>query len=253
MHTVDVGVRDVVALLNHVPGVSTRASCEGAGRARGRHRHADLAYVLLRYPMPLGLQDFLIAELGSLVRVEDQGIYSRWPNRNHLFLDRLAVALRAYRRQHPLRHYHCLRWPLPRLRARLARELSGGKEVCVGLCLLCRDIVGAPHPLAHRFEPLLELAGDEQARWLAEFVSQPPNFLQSDLIAADGWARVATRTLRGDFGGAFHRRWLRYRARMIAHLATQQLRAGVERARRRGEDLDFFYDATHAIFAWGSR
>jgi hypothetical protein len=37
---------------------------------------------------------------------------------------------------------------------------------------------------------------------------------------------------------------------MIAVLTTQQVRKGVDDARRQGTPLDFFHDATHAVFVW---
>jgi hypothetical protein len=249
MAAIDAGVRELVALLNSIPGVATRASCEGMSRARAPHRHGDLAYVLFRYPMPLRLQEFLVVELGTVARIDGDGVYSRWPSRNRVFIERFTDAAHTYQGRASGRQ-RSVRWPLARLRARIARELSQGERTRVALCLACAQLAAARHHPSHNLVPLLDLAPDQEALWLEEFVTQPGNGLDAALIAADGWERVAVRTLRGDFGAAFRQRWLRYRARMVAGLATRQMRVGVESARRLGVDLDFVYDQSHAVFAW---
>ena len=250
LRTIDVGIRDAVALLSRIPGVTTRASCEGARGASSRRRHADLAYVVLRYPMPLRLQDFLVGHLGSTARVERDGVYSRWPAQNAAFVEHLECAARDYLARRVTENDRALRWPLSKLRARLARPVSRGEDIHLGLCGVCTDLVGERHDVSHAAVPLLHVLANQHVGWFADFVQQPHNALDASLIASDGWGRLALRTHRGDFGAAFHRRWLRYRARMIAALSTEQLRSGVEAARRRGDDIDFFYDATHAVFVW---
>ncbi len=246
LRTIDAGVRDAVALLSRIPGVTTRASCEGAGSGSLRRRHADLAYVALRYPMPPRLQDFLVEQLDAIARVECDGIYSRWPAKNPAFLRRLEGAARAY----VSRPAHTLRWPLSKLRARLARSVSRGEDLHIGLCRVCADLVDARHDVSHELVLLLHVPADQHVRWFADFAHQPHNTLDTDLVARDGWEELAMRTLRGDFGVAFRRRWLRHRARMIAALATEHLRSGTQTARRQGTDIDFFYDGTHAVCAW---
>lgn len=248
VRSLDVGVRDAVAVLNRIPGVTTRASCEGATQQPAPHRHGELAYVLFRYPLPLHLRDFLLTQLDAVARIEDDGIYSRWPMHNREFLDRLVAAARAYLDQQASDRRAHLGWPLPRLRARFARELSRRQELRIALCIDCHDLVGEPHPASHRSVTLLRLAPDQEALWFAEFIRKPANALDPTLVATDGWEQLAARTQRGDFGAAFRRRWLRYRARMIADLTTRQLRIGTENLRRRGNDIDFFYNGTHALF-----
>ncbi len=248
--TIDVGVRAAVLCLNRIPGVRTRASCEGAGAAAVRHRHSDLAYVLFSNPMPLRLQEFLVEQLQTVARVEGNGIYSRWRAQNRIFLERLEVAARAYLSQRPSDRFRCVRRPLPKLRARLARHVARGQECWMGLCLSCEDLVSEPHLESHRMLRLFMLPADLPARWFAQFASEPQNALQADLIASDGWPQLVARTQRNEFGTAYRRRWLRYRARMVADLTTLHLRTAVEQARRQGADLDFFYDNTHAVFGW---
>jgi hypothetical protein len=148
VRSIDVGVRDVVALLNTIAGVHTRASCEGTSRARSVHRHADLAYVLLRYPMPLALQDFFFVRLDAIARIEADGVYSRWPAGNREFLTQLAAAVRAYQA-----HYGAARAalhvPLGKLRASLAHRVRQGEPARLSWCWTCTDVVIAPHPDAH--------------------------------------------------------------------------------------------------------
>jgi hypothetical protein len=247
---IDPRVRMLVEALNQVPGVTTRTSCEGAGQGRATHRHADLAYVAFRRPLPLRFQEFLLASIGSVARVEDDGVYSRWPERNRAFIACALAATQNYLAQPQLAPYARVCWLLPRLRARLARHLSSGQDFCVQLCLECRDLVFEPHATAHRSLPLLRGGPEQAAVWFRAFAQQPRNELDPLLIAADGWANLILRTQRGEFGRAFQRRWLRYRARMLGDLATRQLRAVAEGARRKRPDLDFFYTDTRVVFEW---
>jgi hypothetical protein len=239
-----------VTWLNRIPGVTTRASCEGAGAAPLRHRHSDLAYVLFSHPMPLRLQEFFVAQLQTIARVEGSGIHSRWPAQNRIFLDRLEVAARAYLSRRPTDRFRSVRRPLSKLRARLARQVAHGQEAWMGLCLNCEDLVSEPHLESHQLLRLLCLPPGLPARWFAEFVGEPQNALQPDLIASNGWPQLTARAQRGEFGMAYRRRWLRHRARMVADFATQHLRAAVEQVRRHGTDLDFYFDNTHAVFGW---
>lgn len=247
---IDSGVRSAVALLNDIPGVTTRASCEGVGTDTARHRHATLAYIALRHPMPLQLQDFLINRLGTLARIEEDGIFCRWPHHNRVFIGSLETAARRYLDGSIRGHSRSIRWPLARLRGRIARLAARGAPVQIGLCLACTALVSDPHPDSHGRIVLLQLAADLQEQWFAEFAGQAEAALDAALVATEGWVRLLARTQRGDFGAAYLRRWLRHRARMVARLTTRQLRHGVEAARRNGLPLDFFHDGTHAVFVW---
>jgi hypothetical protein len=247
---IDPRVRLLVEALNQIPGVTTRASCEGAGQSLETHRHADLAYVAFRQPLPLRFQEFLLTSIGSAARVEDDGVYSRWPERNSAFIASALAATRSYLAQPRPSCRACVCWPLPKLRACLARQLSSGQNFCVQLCLECRDLVFEPHVAAHRPLPLLHCNPEQAALWFTAFTQQPRNALDPMLIAADGWANLVLRTQRGEFSPTFQRRWLRYRARMLGDLATRQMRAGAEGARRKRPDLDFFYTDTQIVFEW---
>lgn len=248
--TLDPGVREVIALLNVIPGVATRGSCEGAEHRRVRRRHhGDLAYVSFRHPPPLDLQQFLLAHLDPGARIERDAIYSRWPTANRSFLDDLTTTVRLYlshTASHPRRY---VRRPLAKLRARVAHELSRPHAVQIDLCTTCADIGIAPHPPTHQVIRGLRLTAHQELIWFSAFATQPENALDPALIAADGWPRLLERARRGDFGASFYRRWLRHRARLTADLATLQLRVAAEQARRHGTDVDFYYDQTHAYFA----
>ena len=239
-----------MTLLNHITGVTTRASCEGAGPHVAGHVHAALAYVAFRHPMPLQLQDFLVTRLGALARIEADAIYCRWPLRNRVFLGSLESAARLYLSGSDDGSTRRVRWPLARLRARLARQVARGHAGEIRLCLTCRELVATAHPESHQSTGLLRLPADLHDRWFAEFLTQPTNALDPILVASDGWVRLLARTQRGDFGNAFQRRWLRYRAQRVADLTTRHVRHGVEAARRSGVPIDFFYDDTHAVFVW---
>ncbi|HVO22024.1 MAG TPA: hypothetical protein VMW56_00185 [Candidatus Margulisiibacteriota bacterium] len=246
----DAGVRDVVTLLNHIPGVTTRASCEGMGAQPARHAHAALAYVAFRHPLPLQLRDFLISRLGALARIEDDGIYCRWPRENQTFVGSLESATRQFLSGAARRSCRSVRWPLARLRARLARQVAHGHAREIQFCRTCMVLVAEAHPEEHRPITLLRLPPDLDDRWFAEFVAQPSNRLDPGLVATAGWVRLLARTQRGDFGVTYRRRWLRYRAQRIADLTTRQIRCGVDAARQQGIPLDFFFDNTHAVFVW---
>ena len=247
---IDTGVRDVVTLLNRIPGVRTRSSCEGTGLPVARHTHAAHAYVVFRHPLPLQFRDFLVIHLGQLARIDDDGIYCRWPRKNRTFIGSLESAARLYLRDSGGDNSHTVRWPLARLRAHLARQVARGGAAEIRLCFTCKQLIADPHPATHQLTTLLDLPQGLPNLWFAEFSAQPANTLDPVLIAAAGWADLLTRTQRGDFGEAFRRRWLRYRGQQIAHLATRRLRAGVDAARRKMLPIDFFHDGTHAVFMW---
>jgi hypothetical protein len=247
---IDPRVRELVEALNRIPGVTTRASCEGAEQSLETHRHADLAYVAFRHPLPLRFQESLLTSIGSVARVEDDGVYSRWPERNRAFIATTLAATRNYLAQPWPRRRACLRWRLPKLRAHLARQLSSGQGFCAQLCMECRDLVFDRHAAAHRSLPLLRGGPEQAALWFAAFTQQPRNTLDPTLIATDGWIGLIARTQRGEFGPTFQRRWLRYRARMLNDVATRQIRTGVGEARRQRPDLDFFYTDTQIVFEW---
>jgi hypothetical protein len=246
----DAGVRAVAALLDRIPGVTTRASCEGMGSQPARHTHAALAYVAFRHPLPLAFRDFLITRLGELARIEDDGIYCRWPTKNRIFVGSLESATRLYLSNSAGTACRTVRWPLARLRARLARQVAHGHAGELQLCLTCAVLLAEAHPEAHQSIRLLQLPPDLHDRWFAEFAAQLSNRLDPVLIATAGWAGVLARTQRGDFGNAYRRRWLRYRAQRIADLTTRQIRSGVDLARQQGIAIDFFFDRTHAVFIW---
>jgi hypothetical protein len=247
---IDDGVREAVAFLNRIPGIATKGSCQGLGPDPGAHPHADAAYVLFRHPLPLQAEAFLAAQLDTLGRVEDDGVYSRWPEHNRVFLDRLADAARTYLTvRSPAQHE--LRWPLTKLRAALAAVVAQRAAGAIALCLRRAAIIVEPQPPAHGALPLVALPADQEAQWFAIFAQHPDNALDAALVAADGWAFLIERSRRGDFGPAFHRRWLHYRGRMLAETATRQLRRGADAARALRPDLDFFYDDSHAVFRWG--
>jgi hypothetical protein len=249
-HNLDAGVRDVVTLLNHIPGVATRASCEGMGAQPAQHTHAALAYVAFRHPLPLQLRDFLITRLGELARIEEDGVYSRWPRKNRRFIGSLEAATRLYLSGSAPTSCRSVRWPLSRLRARLARLAARGHAGEIQLCLVCGVLVSEAHTETHQPITLLRLPPDLHDRWFAEFVAQASNRLDPMLVASAGWVRLLARTERGDFGTAYRRRWLRYRALRIADLTTRQIRSGVDAARQQGIPVDFFFDGTHAVFVW---
>lgn len=248
--SLDAGVRDVVTALNEIPGVTTRTSCEGAGSTDTAQRHADLAYVLFAYPLPLHFRDFLVARLDELARVDIDGVFSRWPSHNRVFLDRLLETTRDYLNPANFVDRCCIRVALTKLRARFSRPLIRGVDTNAAFCLSCEDLVVEPHPVPHRRLPLLHLSADQHTLWFAQFAALPTNQLDAALVEATGWAALIERSRRGDFGTAFQRRWLRYRAGRLGELTTWQLRAGIEEARRERHDLDFFFDATHAVFGW---
>ncbi len=247
---IDVGVREVVELLNRIPGVATRASCEGDGRQGRSHRHAAAAYVACRQPWPLRLQEFLRAQVGALARIEDDGLYSRWPAQNDAFIAAALAAIRQYLAEQAQWKRLQLCWPLPKIRARLARCVSAGRPFCVELCLQCGELRFEPHAAGHRVVVLLRGEPDVPAKWFAEFAQQPRNVLAAALVACDGWNALLARTRRGEFGSAFQRRWLRYRGRRLADLSTRGIWSGVAEARSQRSDLDCFYTATQLVVEW---
>src|SRR5262249_24282585 len=157
------------------------------------------------------------------------------------FLKRLLLATRAYAQQPMRRARLTVRWPLSRLRTRLAGGVARRTEASVEVCLECHDLIMDMHPTDHQRIPLFRLSADQEIAWLREFAGQPRNPLDTALIAADGWPALAARARRGDFGTAFQRRWLRYRRQMIAGLATLTRHHAMRDARGQRADVDFYY------------
>jgi hypothetical protein len=135
-HILDRGVRAAVELLNSIDGVTTRASCEGQSQAQG-HRHSDLAYIAFAFPLPTRLQNFLIAKLDMIARVEDDAVYCRWPRENPRFLTRLNDAVRLYKRRERRQRREATECSFSKLRSRLVDKASDGQETTASLCLRC--------------------------------------------------------------------------------------------------------------------
>jgi hypothetical protein len=245
----DPGVRRVVARLNAIDGVTTRASCEGASNSRG-HNHSDLAYVAFEYPLPLRFEAYLVVALEMIGRVEEDAVYSRWPRSNGDFLDALARAAKDYRRRQRRRHSTIVRCNLSKLRSRLAVRLAAGRDVIAAACLSCRALVVSPHRCDGETRVLLRWPAGSEARWFAEFLAQPGNELDADVVAVLGSSELERRTRAGDFGAAFQRRWARYRTELTKVLLTRSLRAGVAQLRCSGVDLDVSFDEAYARLTW---
>lgn len=245
----DPGVRVAVARLNGIAGVTTRASCEGHGTTPGG-RHGDLAYVAFEYPLPPGFQAFLVEALEMFARVEEDAVYSRWPEGNRRFLARLQQAAQRYRSRQRRQRYQAVRCQLAKLRSRLATRVIAGRNVTASICLKCRGLVISPHACEGKAMELLSWPAGSQAGWFAAFLAEPGNALGDDLVASLGHDELERRARQGDFGATFRRRWLRYRNETAKRQITSSLRAGVEALRRAGSDLDILFDAQYARFTW---
>jgi hypothetical protein len=247
--SIDAGVREVVGLFNRIPGVVTRASCEGCGHGGEVQRHAAFAYIALLYPMPLQLQQFLLADQDPLTRIENDGVYSRWPEHNAAFIARLTRTLRSYGDHPPGPTGALVRWPLASVRSKIAATIARGEYATLSLCLTCADLVIGTHAPQHRCATLYRVPADLQVRWFSEFASRAENHLDSTLVSAEGWTRLARRTQDGTFGLRLRKRWLEFRGHCVERLATDQLREAVRTADFT-VPMDFFYDATHVVLAW---
>ncbi len=104
--------------------------------------------------------------------------------------------------------------------------------------------------MEHRGLVVLRAEPEMTTAWFTEFVQQPRNALAPALITSDGWSRVLARTRRGEFGAAFQRRWLRYRAHRLAEMATRGIWLGVADVRTQRSDLDCFYTDTQLVLEW---
>ena len=245
----DHGVRAAVELLNTIDGVTTRASCEGQSNAAG-HTHSDLAYVAFAFPLPARLQSYLIAELDMIARVDDDAVYSRWPQQNREFLTQLGHAIRGYKRREMRRRRQTATYLLSQLRSRLGAKAASGQEVTAILCLRCAALVVSPHHCAGAVLPLLHWPSGLDGEWFDDFLKRPDNRLDAGLRAALGTDELESRARRGDFGSQFRRRWLQYRSERAHLQMTQGLRAGIQQARKTGIDVDVTFDGRHARFTW---
>ena len=198
--------------------------------------------------MPLRLQDYLLTHPEPLARIEDDGLYSRWPEHNATFIAQITAALQVYVAQ-PQAARQTRRWSLASLRARMAASLSGQESATITFCMRCADLVVQPHDAGHRSVDLYSVEAGQPIHWFTEFVRQAGNELDPALVSAEGWDRTVERTQAGDFGWALRRRWLAYRGDRFRNFVTLGLRTAVRNAGFTPA-ADFFYDATHAVLVW---
>lgn len=247
--TLDIGVRLAVARLNEIEGVITRASCEGHDEPRDR-RHADVAYVAFEHVLPPSFQEFLISDLGMLGRIEADAVYSRWPEHNRRFLERLCEAAERYRALRRSQSHQRTRCRLARLRSRLAAAAVGGRRVHVGLCLECRALVVGSHRCAGKSIDLLAWPASRQDDWFRAFLTEGRNRLSADVTARLSADELERRARRGDFGSSFGRRWLRYRNHAAEQDIVRSLRATIEELRAGGMDIDIAFTADDVCLSW---
>jgi hypothetical protein len=250
-HKLDPGVREPVELLNSIDGVTTRASCEGQGAAP-LHRHSMLAYVSFAYPLPLQLQESLVAELGMIARVDDDAIYCRWPSANRQFLERLRSVVLEYTQRNRSAGRSSLVAPLSELQSRLLSRRAEGKEAVISACRCYPTLVLEPHGCRTTLA-LLRWLPPSSAEIFRDFVAVADNRLDPGLVAALGVDELQKRARRGDFGPSFRRRWLHFHGRRTRHEIIVALRNGVQDLRRSGKDLDILFDNRCARVTWRTR
>ena len=222
---VDPRLRSAVDLLNRLPGVTTRASCQGkTPRAPGTH--ADLAYVLFAEPIPLTLEDRFLADLGEIGRVEPDGVHCRWPERNEALCALLEASVRRRGHDLALERWERSTVAVRDIEQKLAERILGERAGDVGWCLDCRKIEDPSRHERHRCCALF-CSGDERtlAFFAAYLVEAPPG---PHLLEREGARAILERLRRGDFGDAYRERWRRF----AADAAASTLRGGIREAVR---------------------
>ncbi|MGH7803295.1 MAG: hypothetical protein ACREQJ_03030 [Candidatus Binatia bacterium] len=225
---VDRGLRAAVDLLNRLPGVATRASCQGKTPAE-TGSHADLAYVLFDEPIPLTLEDRFLADLGEIAGIEPLGVQCRWPERNAEFCSRLTAST-AERERHAATEL----WERSAIGAAdaeraIGERILGERGGDLGWCLDCHRFDEVAVHRSHRCH-LLFRAGDERtlAAFAAYLARDPPD---PRLVEREGARAVLQRLRHGDFGASYREGWRRWAEQTAAGLLRGEIRLAVRALR----------------------
>ncbi|MGH7858932.1 MAG: hypothetical protein ACREQY_16525 [Candidatus Binatia bacterium] len=245
----DPAIRRALRELNRIPGVRTRASCQGRFSPEERSSHADLAYVTFHAPVPIALEEHLLAALGDLAQVAPESIYSRWPERNHELCDRLAEAAQLFRELRRSQSWEEWRVPLTKLLEPIERALRADSPVAVEWCLDCStDAASKAHDGRCRLVTLLEADPGRRLATFGRFLANDPDPPDPRLREREGDRQVLERVERGDFGRTYRRAWERFTKNAARDMLRGEVRARIQARRVAGDPVDFFFQAGKAVF-----
>lgn len=246
--SIDRGIAEAVARLNLIPGATTRASCQG--RSAAEHgTHAELAYVLFEEPLPLTLEDHLLDVLGDIARIEPDGLYCRWPERNAELCERLAAAL--------LRHppaagdgWHAATVTIATLDRLIGRRISGECRKALVWCRAC-DTLGDParHASHSGVAVVVDYDGERTIAAIDEFLDRHPRPLDARLREREGAVRLLQRVRRGDFGAAYRADWRRALLAEATRVRRGDLRRVVRGLRSPELATDVYTAGGNVVFA----
>ncbi|MGH7822555.1 MAG: hypothetical protein ACREQ9_22570, partial [Candidatus Binatia bacterium] len=171
----DPAIRRALRELNRIPGVRTRASCQGAFASGERSHHADLAYVAFQSPIPITLEEHLLAALGDVAQVAPESIYSRWTERNEELCERLANAARSFGEARRAQRWKEWRVPLRLVLEPIELTIRFDPRGCLDWCLDCVTPSGARiHQATCRLVRLLEADPGRRLATFARFLANDP-------------------------------------------------------------------------------
>jgi hypothetical protein len=200
--------------------------------------------VLFRAPVPLSLEERLLQDLGSLARVEPDGVFSRWIERNQEFCDCLAASASAFGVEERQRPRSEQRLPFGSLLGRLAAVLEaptpGGLAWCFGCSRLGTEAL-CDCPRGGPSLTLLEAGPPRRLATFAAFLESHPSPPDPRLREREGDERLLARVERGDFGQAYRVAWSRFVARAARECLRTEVRRCVAAQRAAGEPVDLAF------------
>ena len=251
----DPGIRRALRDLNRIPGTKTRSSCQGKSSLDEASRHADLAYVTFRSPVPLALEDHLVATIGDVARIDSSSVYSRWPERNLEFCARLTDAGRTFLEMRRGERWEEAVLSFSQLLEPIEALLDSAAPVALSWCLDCRlpstarsDAPGKHAPDC-RLVALLKGSPERRLDLFERFLAADERPPDPTLRKRLGDATMLERVEHGDFGNTYRRAWATFRSRTARDLLQEEIRSAVAAERARGVPLDYYFRPGKVIFS----
>lgn len=247
----DLGIRRALRELNRIPGVKTRSSCQGKSQPDEDSTHADLAYVTFRSPIPLALEEQLIATVGAVARIDPSSVYSRWPERNAELCARLGEAAHTFLEARRSERWRESVLSLSELLEPIEALIDSLSPVTLFWCFDCCLTVTVPGKHGPPCQLVALLDGDRERRldlferFLAADAHPPDSTLRNRI----GDVAMIERVERGDFGTAYRRAWKAFRAHAARDILPEGIREAVAAERARGGAVDYYFRPGKAIFA----
>jgi hypothetical protein len=188
--------------------------------------------------------------LAAIARIDDNGIFCRWPNENRKFLQLLTTASAQYRETDSAAPLGSVSFRLSDLRSALMGPNADGDGIAVRICPSCVALAVGPHDCDNVKLELRRWPVDIPEMWFLDFLAEAGNQLDPALRVALAAAELEERTRRGAFGIPYRRRWLRYRDARVRQRLIAALGDAVRTLRQSGSDFDVTFDVGSARVTW---